>query len=145
MNASGGAGALAQNPAAFDTLLRVVQELTLVARRAPEEFQNVFTTRGPQAVSGQDLALAIEETRKLPLPHPPTAEDRVRIGAVAKLFFDNKTIDRPLAVDQIVLDLAEAVRAQRPTLAARLSAPPDEQPASSPPSGSPTRAAASPR
>jgi len=109
---SANAASLATNPAAFDVLLRVVQELTLEARQSPENFQNIFVSKGPTAVSGPDLALAIEDTRKLPLPHAPTAEDRVHIAAVAKLFYDNKSIDRPLTTDQVVFDLGEAVRAK---------------------------------
>ncbi len=96
---------LRRNPAAFRALLKTVQELTQEEHRSPEKFQNVFTETGPTAVSGEDLKIAIEEARVAPVPRVPTAADRARIGNVARLLFENRSIDRQIGVDEIVYDI----------------------------------------
>jgi sulfonate transport system substrate-binding protein len=101
---------LERGPEAFQVLVRVVRELTLKAHEEPEKFQNVFTDKGPTAVFGDNLRLAIEETRVTPVPRVPTAADRDRVARVAKILFDNKSIDRPISVDQLVFDIDEAAR-----------------------------------
>ncbi|MDX2020791.1 MAG: NrtA/SsuA/CpmA family ABC transporter substrate-binding protein [Deltaproteobacteria bacterium] len=102
---SANAESLAQNPAAWKVFLSVLQDLTELARREPEKFQNVFTDTGPTAVSGDNLRLAIEDTRALTPPRIPTEADKQRVANVAKLFFENKSIDRNITVDDIVFDL----------------------------------------
>jgi sulfonate transport system substrate-binding protein len=106
------AAILEKNPAAFQVLIKVSQDLTQVARAHPEQFQNVFTDKGPTAVSGDELKTAIEGTRELPPYRVPTAADRVRVGNVSKIFYDNKSIDRQIPVDQIVFDVDEAANAK---------------------------------
>lgn len=101
---------LERGPEAFQVLLRVVQELTHKAHEEPEKFQNVFTDKGPTAVSGDNLRLAIEETRVAPIPRVPTPADRERVARVAKLLFENKSIDRQISVDQLVFDIDEAAQ-----------------------------------
>jgi sulfonate transport system substrate-binding protein len=96
---------LKKNPAAFQVILRVSEELTALAHQRPEQFQNVFTDKGPTAVAGDELRLATEETRVVPAFRVPTAADRTRIRNVAQIFFDNRSIDRKLSVDDIVFDL----------------------------------------
>ena len=103
---------LEKNPQAFQVLLKVVQDLTEEAHRSPEKFQNVFAEKGPTAVSGDDLRIAIDETRILPVPHVPTAEDKIKVGNVSKIFFANKSIDREVAVDDIVFDIDQAAKAK---------------------------------
>jgi sulfonate transport system substrate-binding protein len=103
---------LAKNPQAFGVLLRVSQELTELAHTQPEKFQNVVHDKGPMAVSGDELRIAIDETRRLPSFRVPSQSDRARIGNVAKLFYDNRSIDRPLSVEQVVFDLDEASKAK---------------------------------
>jgi predicted methyltransferase/ABC-type nitrate/sulfonate/bicarbonate transport system substrate-binding protein len=99
---------LRKNPAAFQTILRVSRELTALAHQSPEKFQNVFKDKGPTAVSGEELRLAIEDTRTLPDYRVPTPADRARVESVSKLFFENKSIDRKIAVDEIVFDVDQA-------------------------------------
>jgi sulfonate transport system substrate-binding protein len=89
--------------------IKVLNDLVDLGHRYPERFQNVFTDKGPTAVSGEELRLAIENTRILPKPRVPTAADRVRVSNVAKLFFVNKSIDRAISADEIVFDIDEAV------------------------------------
>jgi sulfonate transport system substrate-binding protein len=103
---SANADILRKNPAAFRALLKTVQDLTEEEHRSPEKFQNVFTDKGPAAVSGDDLRIAIEEARVAPVPRVPTPADRERIGNVARLLFENKSIDRNIGVDEIVYDIA---------------------------------------
>jgi sulfonate transport system substrate-binding protein len=112
---------LEKNPAAFQVVLKVAQALTAEAHAAPEKFQNVFTDKGPTAVSGDELRAATEDTRTLPDYRVPTASDRVRVGNVSKLFFANKSIDRNIPVDEIVFDVdaAAAARAASAANAAR--------------------------
>jgi sulfonate transport system substrate-binding protein len=105
---------LRKGPKAYQTLLRVAQELTEQAHREPEKFQNVFTDKGPTAISGDLLKIAIDEARVLPPPRIPTAEDRERIGRVAKLLYKNKSIDTDIGVDQIVFDLNDAAKGTTP-------------------------------
>jgi sulfonate transport system substrate-binding protein len=101
---------LERGPEAFQVLLRVMQELTLKARAEPEKFQNVFTEKGPTAVFGDNLRLAIEETRVAPVPRVPTPADRQRVARVAKILFENKSIDRQVSVDDLVFDIDEAAK-----------------------------------
>jgi sulfonate transport system substrate-binding protein len=106
------AAVLAKNPAAFQVLLKVTQDLTEQAHAHPEQFQNVFVDKGPTAVSGPELDTATAETRVLPAYRVPTAGDKVRIENVSKIFYDNHSIDRPIAVDQIAFDIDEAAKAK---------------------------------
>ncbi|HSC89582.1 MAG TPA: NrtA/SsuA/CpmA family ABC transporter substrate-binding protein [Polyangiaceae bacterium] len=99
---------LKKNPEAFRAFIRVVERLSEQARREPEKFQNVFTDKGPAAVSGDLLREAIEDTRNAPRIHVPSAEDKSRVARVAKLLFDNRSIDRDIRVDEIVFDLDAA-------------------------------------
>jgi predicted methyltransferase/ABC-type nitrate/sulfonate/bicarbonate transport system substrate-binding protein len=101
-------GVLQKNPAAFQTILRVSQELTALAHQSPEKFQNVFRDKGPTALSGEELRLATEDIRKVPAFRVPTSGDRTRVHNVAQLFVDNKSIDRSIAVDDIVFDVDQA-------------------------------------
>jgi predicted methyltransferase/ABC-type nitrate/sulfonate/bicarbonate transport system substrate-binding protein len=103
---------LRKNPAAFQTILRVAQELTTLAHQSPERFQNVFKDKGPTALSGEELRLAVEDTRTLPAFRVPTAADRARVENVSKIFFDNRSIDRRIPVDEIVFDVDQAAALQ---------------------------------
>jgi predicted methyltransferase/ABC-type nitrate/sulfonate/bicarbonate transport system substrate-binding protein len=105
---SANAAVLRKNPAAFQTILRVSQELTALAHQSPEKFQNVFKDKGPTALSGEELRLATEDTRTLPAFRVPTATDRARVANVSKIFFENKSIDRKIPVDEIVFDVDQA-------------------------------------
>lgn len=104
------AAVLEKNPAAFQVLVKVSQDLTDLARAQPEKFQNVFHDKGPMAVSGDELKIALDEARRLPAFRVPTMSDRARIRNVAKLFYDNKSMDRPIAVEEVVFDLDEATK-----------------------------------
>jgi sulfonate transport system substrate-binding protein len=97
---------LRKNPAAFRTFIEVHSKLVELGHREPEKFQNVFTDKGPTAVTGDLLKAAIETTRTAPVQRIPTAGDKKRVGNVAKLLFENKSIDRDIAVDEIVYDLS---------------------------------------
>jgi predicted methyltransferase/ABC-type nitrate/sulfonate/bicarbonate transport system substrate-binding protein len=99
---------LRKNPAAFQTILRVSDELTALAHQSPERFQNVFKDKGPTALSGEELRLATEDTRTVPAFRVPTAADRVRIENVSRIFFENRSIDRKIPVDEIVCDVNQA-------------------------------------
>ncbi|HSS37634.1 MAG TPA: NrtA/SsuA/CpmA family ABC transporter substrate-binding protein [Polyangia bacterium] len=110
---------LRKNPAAFQVILRVSQELIALAHQSPEKFQNVFRDKGPTALSGDELRSAIEDSRTQPLYRVPTPTDRTRIQNVSQLFFANKSIDRGISVDEIVFDVDQAAAAQRPTQAKR--------------------------
>jgi sulfonate transport system substrate-binding protein len=101
---------LEKNPAAFQLFIKVVNDLVDVAHKSPERFQNVFTDKGPTAVSGDELRLAIENTKISPKLRVPTASDRVRVSNVAQLFFVHKSIDRAIAADEIIFDIDAAAR-----------------------------------
>jgi sulfonate transport system substrate-binding protein len=103
---------LQKNPAAFQVILRVVQELAVLAHQSPEKFENVFKNKGPTALSGEELRLATEETRVVPAYRVPTTADRARIHNVAQIFFDNRSIDRNIPVSDIVFDIDQTVRAR---------------------------------
>jgi sulfonate transport system substrate-binding protein len=103
---------LKKNPAAFQILLKVEQDLAAVAHEHPEQFQNLFTDQGPTATSGERLRIAIEEMRVAPVQRVPTDADKVRIENVAKLFFENKSIDRNISVDEVVFDIDAAAKAK---------------------------------
>jgi hypothetical protein len=62
-------------------------------------------------VSGDELRIAIDETRKLPAYRLPTASDRARVANVASLLYRNKSIDRDMTVDDVIFDLDRAVAA----------------------------------
>lgn len=101
---------LRKNPEAFLAFVRVVQELTELAHQKPEDFQNVFADKGPTALSGELLKDAIEDTRITPVVRVPTAEDRARVGRVAQLLFEYKSIDREIRADDVVFDLEAAAK-----------------------------------
>ena len=101
---------LQKNPAAFQVFVRVYADLVRLGHREPEKFQNVFTDKGPSAVSGELLKVDIEETRTAPIPRVPTAADKIRVDNVAKLLFKNRSIDRGITVDEIVFDIDAAAR-----------------------------------
>jgi sulfonate transport system substrate-binding protein len=103
---------LRKNPTAFQVFIRVQAELANEARQHPEKFVNIFTDKGPTAVTGERLAIAIEEARATPIQRAPTATDRVRVANVAKIFVEAKSIDRPLTVDDIVFDVDAAANAK---------------------------------
>ena len=103
---------LSQNPAAFQVLVRVIRDLTREGHREPEKFQNVFNDKGPRAVSGARLREDIEDTRTAPEFRVPTERDRVRVGNVMSLLHENGSIDRAIAVDQIVFDIDSAAATQ---------------------------------
>ena len=67
---------LRKNPFAFQVFLKVIQDLTEEAHRSPEKFQNVFTDKGPTAVSGDNLRIAIEDTRRSPSRASPPKTTR---------------------------------------------------------------------
>jgi sulfonate transport system substrate-binding protein len=104
---------LSENPRAFQALLRVIQAATRTAHTSPEKFQNVFDSRGPRALSGELLKVAIDEVKSAPIHRVPTTFDRERIARVTKLLFDNRSIDRSIAVDDIVFDIDRAAAAQK--------------------------------
>jgi sulfonate transport system substrate-binding protein len=104
------AALLAKNPAAFQVLLKVEQDLALQAHEHPERFQNLFTDKGPTATSGDRLQIGIDEMRVAPVQRVPTAADKTRVANVAKIFFENKSIDRNISVDEIVFDIDAAAR-----------------------------------
>ena len=99
---------LTKNPAAFQTILRVSQELTALAHQSPEKFQNVNTDKGPTAVTGAELSNAIEDTRAAPSYRVPTLADRARVAKVSEIFVANKSIDRKISVDEIIFDVDQA-------------------------------------
>jgi sulfonate transport system substrate-binding protein len=104
---------LNRNPAAFQVLLHKAQELSALAHAHPEKFVNVFSDKGPTSYSGQRLADKLAETRVTPIHHVPNAHDRQRVANVVKLFVENRSIDRELAVDSVIFDLEAAVRAKQ--------------------------------
>lgn len=101
---------LEKNPLAFREFIRITNTLIELAHRSPDLFQNVFTDKGPTALSGDDLRLAVDYTRGLPPARVPTAADRKRVENVAKLFFANKSIDRTISTDEIVFDVDGAAK-----------------------------------
>lgn len=104
---------LKKNPAAFQVLIKTAQKLQLEAHAHPEKFVNVFTDKGPTAVVGERLEFLLEEQRTTPVQRVPTAADRQRVANVAKLFYENKSIDRDIAVDNIVFDIDEAAKSSK--------------------------------
>jgi sulfonate transport system substrate-binding protein len=103
---------LEKSPAAYQVIIKVTQDLVAQAHAHPEAFQNVFADKGPTAVSGDELRIAIDETRVQPTYRVPTAADKARVANVATIFHQNKSIDREIPVDQIVFDVDEAAKAK---------------------------------
>ena len=101
---------LEKNPVAFQEFIRITSRLVELAHTRPELFQNVFTDKGPTALAGEDLKLAIDYTKELPKPRVPTEADRQRVANVAKLFFANQSIDREIGADEIVFDVDAAAK-----------------------------------
>jgi sulfonate transport system substrate-binding protein len=102
---------LRKNPAAFRKFIEVHARLVELGHREPEKFQNVFTDKGPTATSGHVLEAAIEATRVAPIQRIPTAADKARVANVERLFFENKSIDRNIPVDEIVYDVSDVAAA----------------------------------
>jgi sulfonate transport system substrate-binding protein len=104
------AAVLKKNPAAFLVVIKVVNDLVEIGHQHPERFQNVFTDKGPTALSGDELAIAIENTRAMSKIRVPTLADRTRVANVARMFALNRSIDREIGVDEIVFDADAAAR-----------------------------------
>lgn len=109
---------LKKNPAAFQVLLRVQAELAKQAHEHPEQFTNVFTDKGPTAYVGERLEISLAEQRATPVQRVPNAADRQRVANVAKIFHENKSIDRAISVDEIVFDIDSAAAAKAKAKAA---------------------------
>ncbi|MET0287706.1 MAG: NrtA/SsuA/CpmA family ABC transporter substrate-binding protein [Polyangiales bacterium] len=105
---------LEKNPAAFQVLVRVQSELAQQAHEHPEQFTNVFTDKGPTAFAGERLDISLAEQRSTPPQRVPTAADKQRVANVAKIFTENKSIDRAIPVDDIVFDI-DAAAARKKT------------------------------
>jgi sulfonate transport system substrate-binding protein len=104
------AAVLEKNPAAFQVLINTVNQLIDIAHQHPERFQNVFTDKGPTALTGDELQIAIENTRTQSKLRVATVADRTRVANVAHLFALNRSIDREISADEIVFDADAAAR-----------------------------------
>ncbi len=108
------AAVLEKNPAAFQVLIKVVNDLIDIAHQYPERFQNVLTDKGPTALAGDELQIAIENTRTQSKLRVPTRADRTRVANVARLFALNRSVDREISADEIIFDTDAAASQQRP-------------------------------
>ncbi|MFD1811732.1 NrtA/SsuA/CpmA family ABC transporter substrate-binding protein [Rhodococcus gannanensis] len=105
---------LEQRPDVAAKYLETLQQLTERQRANPEDFQNVFETAGPRALSGDRLERAIDRGRRASVPHYPTADDAEDLQEVADLFYANGVITRAVTADDVFYPLQEKL-AQAPT------------------------------
>lgn len=111
-------GSVAQErPDVVATFLETLQDLVLRQVDEPEDFQNVFQSTGPTALAGTRLEDAIAVARQGVPPTPPGAEDAAALEEVSRVFSQYGVIRKPLAADDVFLDLRPLVS---PELAAAI-------------------------
>ncbi|WP_067568242.1 NrtA/SsuA/CpmA family ABC transporter substrate-binding protein [Nocardia acidivorans] len=85
--------------------LEVLQRLTADQRAKPADFENVFETSGPRALSGPRLSDAVRVGAEATVPRLPSANDAADLADVVNLFFDNGVITRRITAEDIFYDL----------------------------------------
>ncbi|MFB7723119.1 MULTISPECIES: NrtA/SsuA/CpmA family ABC transporter substrate-binding protein [unclassified Nocardia] len=96
---------LDKHPAIAAKYLEVLQGLTAKQHAAPADFENVFETTGPRALSGARLSDAIRVGGEATVPRLPSATDATDLADVVNVFFDNGVITRKITAADIFYDL----------------------------------------
>ncbi|MGW0588115.1 ABC transporter substrate-binding protein [Streptosporangium sp. NPDC002607] len=94
-----------KHPEVLKALYAFIEEGTAKENADPAAYLNVFTSAGPQAVTGaqQDLVVQIQKQGKP--AQPVTAAEIAKYQEVAKFFLDQKVLTAPLDVSQYVVDV----------------------------------------
>lgn len=103
-------GSVAQErPDVVAAFLATLQELVLRQVSEPADFQNVFTTTGPAALSGTRLEDAIAVGAQALPPVPPGEDEAEALEAVSRVFTENGVTPAQLSADDVFLDLRPLV------------------------------------
>lgn len=94
-----------KHPEVLKALYAFIEEGTVKENADPAAYLNVFTSTGPQAVTGvqQDLVVQIQKQGKP--AQPVTAAEIAKYQEVATFFLDQKVLTAPLDVSQHVVDI----------------------------------------
>jgi len=111
-------GSVAQErPDVVAAFLATLQDLVLRQASEPADFQNVFTTTGPAALSGTRLEDAIAVGAQALPPVPPGEDEAAALEAVSRVFTENGVTPNQLSAQDVFLDLRPLVS---PEQAARI-------------------------
>lgn len=103
-------GSVAQErPDVVAAFLATLQDLVIRQAAEPEDFQNVFTSSGPTALSGTRLEDAVAVGRQALPPTPPGADEAAALEAVSRVFTEYGVTPNQLSADEVFLDLRPLV------------------------------------
>ncbi|GAA2243280.1 sulfonate ABC transporter substrate-binding protein [Streptomyces amakusaensis] len=97
-----------KHPKVVKALYDYLRTGSAAQKAAPEKYVNVFTDRGPTAVTGTARELQLRILREGGTVGPITAEDIRRFESVADFYLDQKVLRQPVDIKPHVLD-AEAL------------------------------------
>jgi sulfonate transport system substrate-binding protein len=103
---------LAENPAAFKTIVDVYNQLTEESHTNPEKFQNIWQQSGPTAVSGALLAAQILQTKEAPTLELVTPAGIARVQAVLDIFAKAGVLQKSVPVNDVVFDISAALQSK---------------------------------
>lgn len=107
-----------ERPDVVAAFLENLQDLVIRQASEPEDFQNVFTTTGPTALSGTRLEDAIAVGRQALPPIPPGEDEAAALEEVSRVFTEYGVTPDQLSAQDVFLDLRPLVS---PEQAARIN------------------------
>ncbi|EYT62338.1 ABC transporter substrate-binding protein [Dietzia sp. UCD-THP] len=106
-----------ERPDVVAAFLETLQDLVIRQVSEPEDFQNVFTTTGPTALTGTRLEDAIAVGRQALPPVPPGEDDAAALEEVSRVFTEYGVTPDQLSAQDVFLDLRPLIS---PEQAARI-------------------------
>ena len=106
-----------ERPDVVAAFLETLQDLVIRQAAEPADFQNVFTTTGPTALSGTRLEAAIAAGRQALPPVPPGEDEAAALEEVSRVFTEYGVTPEQLSAEDVFLDLRPLVS---PEQAARI-------------------------
>ncbi|MCM2393681.1 NrtA/SsuA/CpmA family ABC transporter substrate-binding protein [Streptomyces albipurpureus] len=97
-----------KHPKVVKALYDYLRTGSAAQKAAPEKYVNVFTDRGPTAVTGAARELQLRILREGGTVEPIAADDITRFESVARFYLDQKVLSKPVDIKPHILD-AEAL------------------------------------
>ncbi|MFD7548961.1 ABC transporter substrate-binding protein [Streptomyces sp. NPDC059816] len=94
-----------QHPEVVKALYAYLRTGSAAQKADPEKYVNVFTDRGPTAVTGTAKELQLRILREGGTVEPIGAEDIERFESVARFYLDQKVLRKPVDIKPHVLDV----------------------------------------
>ncbi|MFJ7418945.1 NrtA/SsuA/CpmA family ABC transporter substrate-binding protein [Streptomyces uncialis] len=94
-----------RHPKVVKALYDYLRTGSAAQRADPEKYVNVFTDRGPTAVTGAARELQLRILREGGTVEPITADDITRFESVARFYLDQKVLTKPVDIKPHILDI----------------------------------------